>query len=109
MTIWARCIVRYGMSKSDADSFVGLDHITREYPTNTELFYLEEAYREKRKEEESNMAYLCFIVNRYMGGKAEYEDYLPLTKDEREAMDERKMEANLVAWAAAASADKEIK
>lgn len=101
--LWARLIVRFGLSKKDADDWVGFDTETRRFPTHVEMFYLNEAYKEKLREPgsaEYNIAYICQYINNYLGGKARLEDFLPYSQEERDAMENAKLEAALKSWAA---------
>lgn len=104
--LWARLIVRFGLSKREADEWVGFDTVTRKYPTNVELFYLNEAYREKLREPgtaEYNIAIICQYLNNYLKGKATVEDFLPYSQEERDSIEDAKMQRDLAAWANAAN------
>lgn len=105
--LWARLIVRFGLSKKEADAWVGFDRITTQLPTNVELFYLNEAYKEKLREPgsaEYNIAYICKYINNYLGGKANLEDFLPYTTEEREAIETAKLDDALRSWATVTNA-----
>lgn len=108
---WARLIVRFGLSKKEADEWVGFDTLTKKYPTNVELYYLNEAYHEKMREPgtpEYNIAYICQYINNYLSGKAKLEDFLPYTQEERDAMEEQRLQAALSNWATVANAKAKV-